>query len=93
MQQTVGETDEDRLADDQAPSRRMETRQVPAIDSVREGPNDLSSRGDPIPERLIVEMTSVDLLHRVEDVLHVHEDRDSIHGVREPFWLSDLGGT
>jgi hypothetical protein len=26
-------------------------------------------------------MTSVALLHRVEDVLHVHEDRDSIHGV------------
>jgi hypothetical protein len=26
-------------------------------------------------------MTSVALLHRVVDVLHVHEDRDSIHGV------------
>jgi hypothetical protein len=54
---------------------------VPAIDSVGEGPDDLSSRGDLIPERLVVEMTSVALLHRVVDVLHVHEDRDSIHGV------------
>ena len=47
-----------------------------------EGPDDLSSRGNLMPERLIVEMTSVALLHRVKDVLHVHEDRNSIHGVK-----------
>ena len=37
-----------------------------------------------IPERLIVEMTAVGLLHRVVDVLHIHEDRDSIHGEIRP---------
>ena len=57
---------------------------VPEIDSVGEGSDDLSSSGDLIPEYLVIEMTSVALLHRVVDVLHVHEDRDSIHGVTCP---------
>jgi hypothetical protein len=50
------------------------------VDGVGKGSDDFSSRSDLIPERPVVEVTSVDLLDRVIDVLHVYEDRDSIHG-------------
>jgi len=51
------------------------------VDGVGKSPDDFSSRSDLIPERPVVEVTSVDLLDRVIDVLHVDEDRNSIHGV------------
>jgi hypothetical protein len=51
------------------------------VDGVSKSSDDFSSCSDLIPERPVVEVTSVDLLDRVIDVLHVYEDRDSIHGV------------
>lgn len=52
---------------------------ITAIDGIREGMDDLPSRGHGFPERRIVEVTSVALPHRVKDVLHVHKDRNTLH--------------
>ena len=52
---------------------------ITAIDGIREGMDDLPSRGHGFPERRIVEVTSMALPHRVKDVLHVHKDRNTLH--------------
>lgn len=52
---------------------------VTAIDGIREGMYDFPSRGHNLPERRIIEVTSVGLPHGVEDVLHIDKDCDALH--------------
>ncbi len=52
---------------------------VTTIDGIREGMDDFSSRGHRFPERRVVEVTSVALLYRVEDILDVYKDSDALH--------------